>query len=377
MPSVVEIAKDKAIIIKNDLSAISTDYGSDDWINGRSRYVGGSESYALGAKILGEEPRYISEFILWCEKAGHKIARKNDLMTYGKNTEQVIRELSADIILRLIGKKVNIYESNFLFYDTNNPFIAANIDGLIKFNDGSIAGLEIKTRLPFSWKGSDLPKEYWSQCQHYMMVTGLDVFYVISEESSESARIVKNDYLLSMRDECAKNGKDFDLVRESMIFYNNNSDLFKFAVNIVFRDNAYIEKLKARIIEFWHENVVKNVRPTPLYIECEKPYLELFRDNEGVESLNLDINLLSVLEELEQAKGDKADAERRIESAKLKLEDAMAGAKYATVGSYSIEKKETTRTTLDSRMLKEKNPEIYQAFSKTNTISSLKITGGY
>ena len=62
--------------------------------------------------------------------------------------------------------------------DEEYPFLHANVDRLCI---GQSAGLEIKTASRFKkeeWVGDELPDSYYLQIQYYLMITGLEKWYV-------------------------------------------------------------------------------------------------------------------------------------------------------------------------------------------------------
>ena len=62
--------------------------------------------------------------------------------------------------------------------NNKHPWLLANVDRLI---DGENAGLEIKTagvKQSHRWDGEEVPDEYYCQCQHYMLVTGCETWYI-------------------------------------------------------------------------------------------------------------------------------------------------------------------------------------------------------
>ena len=96
-------------------------------------------------------------------------------MFWGTTLEPVIR----DVFATKIGKVVEVMP--YIFQSEDYPFMIADIDGIIREDDGSVSLVEIKTVSAFKageW-ADGLPAEYYIQIQHYLAVCELPRAYVV------------------------------------------------------------------------------------------------------------------------------------------------------------------------------------------------------
>lgn len=141
-----------------------------EWTALRSDTIGGSDA----AAILGLSP-YKSPYALWAEKTGKVVPE--DIS--GKEAVRLGTDLEEYVARRFTeqtGKKVR--RENYTIFRDDMPFAHANYDRLIV---GERAGLECKTTnaLQLSkFKNGEFPATYYCQCVHYLMVSGLDRWYL-------------------------------------------------------------------------------------------------------------------------------------------------------------------------------------------------------
>ena len=141
----------------------------EKWLQVRSQGIGGSDA----GVIMGLNA-YRSKLSLWLEKTGK--AEPDDLsdnerVYWGIKNEGNI----ADYFCEKTGKKVRRCGT---MQSGEYPWLLANVDRLV---EGEQAGLEIKTAgvSQYSlWKGDEIPDSYYAQCQHYMLVTGYEKWYI-------------------------------------------------------------------------------------------------------------------------------------------------------------------------------------------------------
>ena len=152
------------------------------WLDARNKGIGGSDSGA----ILGLNP-YTSEFDLWCLKKGFKEGFKGNASTNAGNiSEPLIRKLFPFMLEEAEGIKLEVFEPKYTFKGVANPFMVANVDGLIRHPTLGDGVLEIKTanlNQTKKWIGENgeqtVPQTYYSQIQHYMSVLDLDYSYIV------------------------------------------------------------------------------------------------------------------------------------------------------------------------------------------------------
>ena len=155
-------------MIKN-LKKISTvGMSHDEWLEHRSKTIGGSDASA----ILGMNS-YSSPYSVWAEKTG-KLPPKddNEAMRIGRDLEAYV----AQRFTEATGKKVR--RENNILVNPKYPYAHANVDRMIVGED---AGLECKTTSSLNvtkYKNGEFPDNYYAQCVHYLMVTGCKRWYL-------------------------------------------------------------------------------------------------------------------------------------------------------------------------------------------------------
>ena len=143
----------------------------EEWLALRKQGIGGSDA----AAACGFS-RWNSPLGLWLEKtSSDKQSVYNEAMFWGTTLEPVIR----DVFSTKIGKVVEVMP--YIFQSEDYPFMIADIDGIIREDDGSVSLVEIKTVSAFKaveW-ADGLPAEYYIQIQHYLAVCELPRAYVV------------------------------------------------------------------------------------------------------------------------------------------------------------------------------------------------------
>lgn len=148
------------------MTAISTvDMGRDEWLEQRRGGIGGSDAPV----IMGVNP-WRSPMDLWLEKTGEFTEDiDNEAMYWGRTLEDIVaREFT-----KRTGKKVR--RRNAILHHKEYPWMLANVDRLVV---GERSGLECKTTSAFYTDDGTCPAHYYAQVQHYMAVTGRELWYV-------------------------------------------------------------------------------------------------------------------------------------------------------------------------------------------------------
>lgn len=141
-----------------------------EWENLRASTIGGSDA----AAILGLNP-HKSAYALWAEKTGKVIPEdisQKEAVRLGTDLEDYV----AHRFMEATGKKVR--RVNYTVFRDDMPYAHANYDRLVVGED---AGLEIKTTNALNlkkFKNGEFPANYYCQCVHYMMVSGLKRWYL-------------------------------------------------------------------------------------------------------------------------------------------------------------------------------------------------------
>lgn len=296
----------------------------EEWLKWRRKGIGGSDA----ASILGINP-YRSAIAVWADKMG-LLAEKED-----SEQMRIGRDLEAYVASRweeATGKKVR--RTNYMYQDEGRPFMLANVDRMVI---GENAALECKTTS--AWNKSDfvngeIPRNYYVQCMHYMSVMGFDKMYL--------AVLVL--------------GKGF----------------YHFEID---RDEKEIQALREAEQDFWEKYVIAEQPPAPDGSDSAREVLRTICPDD--KTLDDEIPLHdrdSLLDQLQKIKeGIKA-----MESEKTMLENHILlelGNHPCGSGSrWRVKRTVTSRSSLDSQRLKKEHPDIYQKYSKTSVVRSLRVT---
>lgn len=220
------------------------------------------------------------------------------------------------------GKKAR--RANVIYQSKEHPFMFANVDRLII---GENAGLECKTASAYSadkWKDGHIPESYELQCHHYMAVTGVDAWYI-------AVVILGKDFLWHRIE------RDEDLIQ-----------------NLISIENS-----------FWNSHVIPHIMPKPDGSESSE---RLIREMIGravyqkeIPLTGFDSQLRRRMEIAELMK--RLDAEKKTIEQKLKL--YMGDAEAAENDRYRITWKNSRTERLDTKALKQEQPEIYRKYVKT------------
>lgn len=186
------------------------------WLELRRKGLGGSDAAACVGLSPWKQP-----IDVYMDKIGEGAQIETsigDAMYWGNKLEPVV----ADWFMESTGKKVA--RKNAILRHDEYPFLLANVDRLIV---GERSGLEIKTTNAYSgkkWDDNTVPDDYYIQCLHYMMVTGLPRWYL------------------------------------AVLIGGNTPKVYVFD-----RDEAAIQNLMEAEIRFWTEHVEKRVPPPVIF----------------------------------------------------------------------------------------------------------------
>lgn len=288
----------------------------EEWQKIRSSTIGGSDASA----ILGMNP-WKSAYALFLEKT-NKIVPED---ISGKEAVRLGTDLEEYVAKRFTeatGKKVR--RENYTVFRDDMPYAHANYDRLIV---GERAGLECKTTnaLQLSkFKNGEFPATYYCQCVHYLMVSGLDRWYL--------AVLVL--------------GIDFK-------------------VFCIERDEAEIESLRVAEEDFW--NLVQTDTPPDLDgSESTMDALERqYPDSVSGQLVDLtgcaaDLAILDVCRERIK------ELEEKENTAKAHIMAAMGGAERGEYGGYSISWKTQARKTFNRKKWEADNGVIPDTYMKTS-----------
>ena len=290
----------------------------EEWLRYRKSGIGGSDVSCL----LGIN-KWKSEIELWLDKTNqtNEPVIENEAMQWGTIMEPIIRKHFADIT----GK--NVVEVHAMLQHPEYQFMLADVDGVTTDDEGNPAILEIKTASEFKrsdWENG-CPAYYETQVQHYLCVTGLKKAYVAVLVGGNSFRVYEVD-----------------------------------------ADEQIHQMLIAVEQEFW--NKVQNmIRPDMDGSDSAKELLDSIYHGGINEEIVLPDDAVEWVDAYFEACVDEDNAKAKKQEASNHIKEFMGDYDKATCLGHSICWKPVTSERLDSKALKEAEPEIYAKYSKSTT----------
>lgn len=296
----------------------------EEWLNWRNKGIGGSD---VGI-ILGIN-KYKTAFELWLEKTGQVELQEinNEAIHFGNVLEDVVaREFSVRS-----GKKVR--RRNQMLQHAKHEFMFANLDREIV---GEKALLECKTASAYlakEWEGDEIPASYLVQVNHYLAVTGYEKAYI-------AALIGGN----------------------------------KFVWKEINRDEELINIIIQAEKDFWENNVLGGQAPAIDGSNAAEKYIkERFDRAEEGKTIVLPSEVELNIQKLSIAKKAAEEFNTEVKRIENEIKMALADAEIGTVGSYKVTWKNVTSNRIDSKLLKEKHPDIAAEVTKASSSRRFEI----
>lgn len=288
------------------------DLSREDWLLYRKQGIGGSDAGA----ICGLNP-YRTAIQVYQDKISDVSEDiDNEAMRQGREFEDYV----ARRFMEATGKKVR--RANAMFCSDEHPFMLADVDRMII---GENAGLECKTASPYmadKWKDGKIPLSYEIQCHHYMAVCGADVWYI------------------------------------AVLIYGREFKYYK-----IERDEELIADLIRVEQDFWENNVLKQIMPSPDGSKvADSVIAEYYKDSveESIQLTGFDEKLRrrqKLVEVMERMETEKKQIEQEVKM-------YMGNAEVAENEQYRVSWKSISSNRLDEKRLKEEMPEIYEQYKK-------------
>lgn len=290
----------------------------EEWLQYRKKGIGGSDVSA----ILGIN-KWTSAIELWLDKTNQKNdpVEVNEAMQWGTILEPVIRDHFATVA----GKTV--MEVKAMLQHPDYPFMLADVDGVTTDDNGNPAILEIKTASEYKrdeWSDG-VPTYYQTQVQHYLCVTGVSKAYVVVLIGGNSFRIYEVD-----------------------------------------ADSQIQQMLIAVEKNFW-DKVQNMVRPDMDGSDAAKDLLDQIYRGGVEEEIILPEEAVEWVDAYIEASAEEDNAKAKKQEASNHLKEIMGDYDKASCMGHSISWKPVTSERLDTKALKEKEPEIYSKYAKSST----------
>jgi len=285
----------------------------EEWLAWRRKGVSGSDA----AAIVGLD-RYRSAFDVYADKLGFKQEQPdNEAMRQGRDLESYV----AARFTEATGKKLK--RKNAILQHPDYPWMIADIDRWVV---GENAGLECKTTSVLNrakFNQGEFPPNYYVQCMHYMAVTGAERWYL--------AVLVLNK---------------------------------AFHVFTIERDEAEIEALIEAERRFWEEHVLEQIPPAPDGTESTTEVIKtMFPEARERETVAL-FGYEEKIQKLQALKVQIDELQREYDTIKQEIQLALGDAEIGQAQGYIVEWKNQVRQSLDTKLLKKEQPEIYQQYLK-------------
>lgn len=287
-----------------------------EWLALRKTGIGGSDAGA----ICGLNP-YSSAIHVYQDKTSEEITDfDSESMRQGRDLEEYV----ARRFMEETGLKVR--RSNMMYRSKEHPFMLADVDRLVVGED---AGLECKTASAYNadkWKDGAIPDHYLIQCYHYMAVTGKKAWYIAVVILGQEFKYQKITW-------------DDDII-----------------TNLI-----SIEK------QFWTNYVENRIIPEPdgseICDEILNKYFNVARKESAVELRGFDEKLKrreEVLKLKEKLEKEQLQIEQEI---KLFMQDS----ELAYSDGYKVSWSNVDTARIDTKRMKEEEPELYQKFLKVTS----------
>jgi putative phage-type endonuclease len=288
-----------------------------NWLELRRNAIGGSDA----AAILGLS-KWSSPLAVYADKMGLVPEKEdNEAMRQGRDLEEYVAQRFTE------QTGLAVRRENHILVNDVNPFMHANIDRRIV---GKNIGLECKTTSVYNdtdFEGGDVPPEYYTQCQHYMAVTGWDFWYL--------AVLVLNKGFYVF--EVPRNEDDIAALIEVERNFWNNHIATKTPPEPIEQDDETIKKL---------------------YPHAETSYAPLY-------------SVSPTIRELIEKKAVAKQLEGEIKTLENRIKMAMGDASEGSDGIHTITWKTTISNRFDTKAFKVKHPDLYKQF--TNETSSRRF----
>jgi putative phage-type endonuclease len=314
----------------------TSEYTHEQWLELRKTGIGGSDAGA----IMGLN-KYSTPLSVYLAKKDFASFEGNKATEWGNILEDPVRQKAREEL------GIEIETVPGMFSNKEHGFMNANFDGLVYVEgDKEIAGSvvsglgghEIKTsRTGEGFTNDEVPDSYYAQVQHYMAVTGL-TFFVLTV----------------------------------FIF-----DRYEGKHYVIPRNDEFINLLIERETDFWENNVLADIAPSPTGNENE---IDLVKSLPMAEEIDLDDECESLLDEKERLDEQikelttKADAIK--EQILLRMSQCSNGEgatkAVATCGNWKITLNTQVSKRVDTNALKKAG--IYEQYAKDSVSRVLRIT---
>lgn len=295
-----------------------------EWLQERTKGIGGSDA----SIILGLN-KWKTPFELWLEKTGQ--SNLDDTAGEAAYFGNILEDVVAKEFEVRSGKRVR--RNNFMLKHPEHDFINANIDRKVVGEDALLECKTASAYLAKDWEDDKVPDAYMIQVQHYLGVTGYKHAYIA--------------VLLGGQ---------------------------RFMWKDIERDEELIQMIFDAEVHFWEHHVLGNVPPALDGSSAAEEFLkERYKDVDPDKVVDLSFsykekidNYLELKKNISQLNKLAKETENQI---KLELEDAETG----FVKNYQVDWKPITSNRVDTKLLREKYPDVYNSVVKQSSYRRFNV----
>jgi len=239
-----------------------------------------------------------------------------------------------DTIVKIFKKRtgLKVHRITKELWSKDHSFLFATPDGRVV---GQRAGIECKNIGIYDkskWEGN-IPDQYMIQCQHGMLVTGYDKWYLAA------------------------------------LFSGNRFEYYE-----IHRDQELIDMLISKLTSFWKENVLKRVIPSAQSTDSE---ILTSRFPEGIENdppIKFGKDVEEILKEYDHAKQMAKNYTRKKDECANLLKQKLGDNKFGWTNRHAVSWSRWDVQKIDADRLKDEKPDIYKDYLKSSKTGRINIS---
>lgn len=292
----------------------------------RKTGIGGSDA----AGVCGLS-RWATPLSVWAEKTGQY--EPEDEPNLAKTLGTRLEEVVAELFMEATGKKVQ--RVNTQIVHPKYPYIRGRIDRRVMLED---AILECKTATAYKakeWEGEEIPHEYILQCYHYLSLN-----------------------------------PKWERIYLAVLIGNQD-----FKWKVIERDEKVIADLTRKEVEFWENFVVPQIMPSQVTSKDAETLYGLYPLAVSGSEVELSDAINQQIESRNAMIQDVKALESQIDLAENEIRAALKDQELGRTSNWVVTWKNQITKRLDTGLIKEKRPDLYEQFLKEVPSRVLRIKG--
>ncbi|HHB1882718.1 YqaJ viral recombinase family protein [Bacillus cereus group sp. MYBK245-2] len=301
--------------MKANVLITTEDMAHEQWLEARKAGIGGSDAAAIAGLN-----KWSSPIAVYYDKTSETV--KDQLPSEAAYFGNVLEEIVAEEFSKRTNLQVRT--CNAILQHPEYPWMLANVDRLVV---GEKVGLECKTASEYlkkEWEGEEIPASYLLQCQHYMAVTGYKAWWIA-------------------------------------VLIGGN----KFIYKKIERDEEIIQYLIDIEKDFWLNHVEKGIPPMFDGSEASSTLLkEMYPDSVEDSEIELGNEVELLIEARDQVDKEIKALEEQKAEYENKIKAKLGSNEIGKTENYKVSWKTQISNRIDSKRLKEEQPELYKRYTK-------------